>query len=301
MRHILVPLDGSPDGEVILRELPSLLTKETRIELLHVLPELHSPPGESPAVDINLEKMAEVYLENVARRIPAHSVRTSVWRGNAAEEILTASSALHAELIAMTTHARKGLDHLLMGGVAESVVRHSPIPVFLVRPGMHRTPRPIRKILVPIDGSDSSRQILDSVRELAGAGAAEIVLLHVVVPVVITDPVTGFTPIGVPNPVPDPIAVVREDAARLVHEGCRARAEIAQGGAVDQILGYARALDADLIALSASARGGLSRFFLGSVADDVVRLSDCPSLLHRIVPVLGSRTHEAGHHGQEAD
>jgi nucleotide-binding universal stress UspA family protein len=301
MRRILVPLDGSPDGEVILRELPCLLTNETRVELLHVLPELHSPPGESPAVDINLEKMAEVYLENVARRIPAHSVRTSVWRGNAAEEILTASSALHADLIAMTTHARKGLEHLLMGGVAESVVRHSPLPVFVTRPGLHRTPRPLRRILVPIDGSDSSRQILGPVRELTGSAPVEFVLLHVVVPLVITDPVTGFTPIGVPNPVPDPIALVREDAARLAQEGCRARAEIAYGGAVDQILGYARALDTDLIALASSARGGLSRFFLGSVADDVVRLSDCPVLLQRIVPVLGSRTHESGHHGHEAD
>jgi nucleotide-binding universal stress UspA family protein len=301
MRRILVPLDGSPDGEAVLGELACLKTNETQVDLLHVLPELHAPPGESPAVDINLEKIAEIYLENVAKRLSGFTVRTSIWRGTVAEEILNAASTLHADFIAMTTHARNSLDHLFMGGVAQAVVKHSSVPVFLARPGLHRGSPSIRRVLAPIDGSDASRQILSSVRELAASPSAEIVLLHVVVPVVITDPVTGFTPVGVPSPVPDPLAMVREDAARLIHEGYRARAEVAYGGAVDQILGYGRALDADLIALTTTTRNGLSRFFLGSVADDVVRLADRPVLLQRIMPALGVRAHESGHHGHEAD
>ncbi len=299
MRRILLPLDGSPDGEQILTEIPGFCTPDTRIDLLHVLPELHAPPGESPAVDLNLEKIAEVYLENASRRLSGRPVRASVWRGDAAEEILKAASALHSDLIAMTTHARRGLGHLLMGSVAEAVVRESPLPVVLLRPGAGRKPQALHRILVPMDGTEQSRQVLGVVRELAASQSVEIVLLHVVVPIIITDPVTGFTPIGVPNPPLDPVALLREDASRLTHEGFPCRAEVGSGSAVDEILGTARTFDVDVIAMATSASTGLSHFFLGSVADDVVRRADRPVLLQRIVPVLGP--HGPGHHASEAD
>lgn len=301
MRRILLPLDGSPDGEEILSEIPGFCLPQTRIDLLHVLPELHAPPGESPAVDINLEKIAEVYLENVSRRLSGLPVRASVWRGDPAEEILKAAAALRSDLIAMTTHARRSLEHLLMGSVAEAIVRESPLPVLLLRPGAGRKPAAIRRILVPIDGTEPSRQVLGVVRDLASGRPVEIVLLHVVVPVIITDPVTGYTPVGVPNPPVDPVALLREDCARLNREGFRCRAEIATGAAVDEILDFARAFDVDLIAMATSGSGGLSHFFLGSVADDVVRRADRPVLLQRIVPVLGTPPHGSGHRAHESD
>ncbi len=252
-------------------------------------------------MDINLEKIAEVYLENISRRLTGRPVRASVWRGDPAEEILKASAALHSDLIAMTTHARRGLEHLLMGSVAEAVIRESPLPVLLLRPGSGRRPQELRRILVPIDGTESSRQVLGVVRDLAASRAVEIVLLHVVVPVIITDPVTGFTPIGVPNPPVDPVAMLREDAHRLTLEGFRCRCEVANGDAVPHILGYANNFDVDLIAMATSASSGLSHFFLGSVADDVVRRSVRPVLLQRIVPVLGMPPHASGHHAHESD
>lgn len=301
MRRILLPLDGSPDGEEILSEIPGFCLPQTRIDLLHVLPELHAPPGESPAVDINLEKIAEVYLENVARRLAGRPVRASVWRGDPAEEILKAAAALHSDLIAMTTHARRSLEQLLMGSVAEAVVRESSLPVLLLRPGTGHRPTAIKRILVPIDGTEASRQVLGVVRDLAVSRAVEIVLLHVVVPIIITDPVTGYTPVGVPNPPIDPVSLLREDCARLVREGFRCRAEIDTGSAVDHILGYARRFEVDLIAMATSASSGLSHFLLGSVADDVVRRADRPVLLQRIVPVLGTPPHSTGHHAHESD
>jgi nucleotide-binding universal stress UspA family protein len=54
--------------------------------------------------------------------------------GNPAQEIIRAASDSNADLIVMATHGRTGLEHFLLGSVAERVVRESPRPVLTVRP-----------------------------------------------------------------------------------------------------------------------------------------------------------------------
>jgi nucleotide-binding universal stress UspA family protein len=53
---------------------------------------------------------------------------------HSAEDILAVAARLHVDLIAMATHGRTGLAHIVLGSVAEAVVRSSAIPVLLVRP-----------------------------------------------------------------------------------------------------------------------------------------------------------------------
>jgi nucleotide-binding universal stress UspA family protein len=50
--------------------------------------------------------------------------------------ILGAAKDVHADLIVMTTHARAGMERLLLGSVSEGVVHHANVPVLLVRPTM---------------------------------------------------------------------------------------------------------------------------------------------------------------------
>jgi nucleotide-binding universal stress UspA family protein len=50
-----------------------------------------------------------------------------------AQAIIGAATGWHAELLVAGTHGRSGLDHLLMGSVAEGLVRHTPVPIMLVR------------------------------------------------------------------------------------------------------------------------------------------------------------------------
>jgi nucleotide-binding universal stress UspA family protein len=78
---------------------------------------------------------AEEYLAPLAVDLRQHGIRvkTQVRRGPAAEEILRAASESNADLIAMTTHGRTGLGRLLLGSVAETVLRTTPVPVFLMR------------------------------------------------------------------------------------------------------------------------------------------------------------------------
>jgi nucleotide-binding universal stress UspA family protein len=84
---------------------------------------------ESQQIDA-VEYLAALALELRNRGI---RVETRVRRGNPCDEILACARETAADLIAMTTHGRSGLGRLLFGSVAEEVLRHSDIPVFLMR------------------------------------------------------------------------------------------------------------------------------------------------------------------------
>lgn len=66
-------------------------------------------------------------------KLTAAKVHVHVRDGDAFRELLNGASELGSDLIVMGTHGRTGIAHLLIGSVAEKVVRHSPIPVMTVR------------------------------------------------------------------------------------------------------------------------------------------------------------------------
>ena len=79
---------------------------------------------------------AEDYLETVAARLRedgAFGVKTSVWYGAAAPSILEAARMANPDLIMMSTHGRSGIGRLVVGSVAESVLRGTRTPIFLLR------------------------------------------------------------------------------------------------------------------------------------------------------------------------
>ncbi len=78
---------------------------------------------------------ATEYLEDVARRLPANVSSKLVveWSGSAAEAIVDIAKREQAELVVVGTHGRTGLRKLLMGSVAEKVLKSSPVRVVVVR------------------------------------------------------------------------------------------------------------------------------------------------------------------------
>jgi nucleotide-binding universal stress UspA family protein len=110
------------------------------ITLLHVLepiaPQVLDANPKVIVEDVEARtKDAEEYLAPIAAALRAQGVDTSwaIRRGRPAEEILAAAKESGAELIAMATHGRTGIGRLLFGSVAETVLRHAPVPVFMIR------------------------------------------------------------------------------------------------------------------------------------------------------------------------
>jgi nucleotide-binding universal stress UspA family protein len=82
------------------------------------------------------EARAREYLQNVAERLRTQGVEVdiAVAKGEAVERIGARASETGADLIALATHGRTGLSRLVLGSVADKIVRGSKLPVLLVRP-----------------------------------------------------------------------------------------------------------------------------------------------------------------------
>lgn len=140
-KRVLVALDGSPSSEAVLRFLLQIAGPlDMTVMLLRVLEPI--PPSVIEASrHVEVEDVegrrrdAEEYMAPIAAALRAQGVETAweVRRGRPAEEILAAARERGADLIAMATHGRTGLGRLLFGSVAEAVLRHAPVPVFMIR------------------------------------------------------------------------------------------------------------------------------------------------------------------------
>lgn len=159
MKRILVPLDGYRLSEAII-PVAAELARDHDAEL--VLLRALRPQGPTEA-QAEVQERAEEYLSRMARKrrlreLPA--ARWSICCGEPVQAIVDAAVANEVDLIAIATHGRGGLSRVLLGSVAESVVRRAPAPVLLIRGQPSWRPGGIEKILVPLDGSELSEGIL---------------------------------------------------------------------------------------------------------------------------------------------
>jgi nucleotide-binding universal stress UspA family protein len=150
--HLLVALDGSPTAERVLehaealaRAFGSTVTLFRATVAAETLIAETAGTGQSvgevgplldptPILEAEREE-AIAYLDNVAARLKQHNltVMTEHYEGPPADEIVERARALGVSLILMTTHGRSGLARAVFGNVADSVLRHAPCPVLLVR------------------------------------------------------------------------------------------------------------------------------------------------------------------------
>jgi len=142
IRRILHPTDFSERSEAAWKYAELLATTfQAELLLLHVLQEPVAVLPESslavapPAVNMpELIDAAEQGLAKFAVASPARIVERSVQTGPAAEESVRFAGEKTADLIVLGTHGRTGLAHVLLGSVAEKVVRKAPCAVLTVRP-----------------------------------------------------------------------------------------------------------------------------------------------------------------------
>jgi nucleotide-binding universal stress UspA family protein len=158
---ILVSLDGSRASEAVLPEVEKLLRAcPGKVVLLRVGPMIdldvaaqEMEPGVEHASDLPgdeydlLSNATELeirrYLDAIGERLAKTGATplVEVSFSKPADEILFFARHYGADLIAMATHARSGIDRILHGSVAESVLRHMPCPLLLVRTPDEPMPR----------------------------------------------------------------------------------------------------------------------------------------------------------------
>lgn len=140
-RHtILIPLDGSRLAERVLRYLPDLGRPARGVFLLQVIGPGHAGilvRGDDAAAYrsvIEERRRAERYLQVIRRRIARAGIRSRgiVRTGDPVTEIVRCVRVERADLILMSTHGRRGLRRMVLGSVAENVLRRAGVPIFLV-------------------------------------------------------------------------------------------------------------------------------------------------------------------------
>jgi nucleotide-binding universal stress UspA family protein len=302
-RSILVPLDGSVFAE---HALPLALGIARRSGAKLVIARVHVAPF-SPIEDLGglVDRAArdeeQAYLKAVVKQLTdetAAYVQCALLEIPVADSLCEYAKSAGADLIVMTTHRRGPLARAWLGSVADELVRKAPIPILLARP---QEAKPVldhfpvfRRVLVPLDGSSFAEQAVDSAVALGSLTEAEFILVRVIEPMV-----RGGDMEAVMTYPSDPGVVRRLElfhdeekasasaylekvAQRLKSRGHRAetRVVVSEQAAV-ALLDATKQAKADLIALSTHGRRGLSRLFLGSVADKVLRGTSLPILIHR--------------------
>jgi nucleotide-binding universal stress UspA family protein len=288
---ILVPTDGSAGAETAAEHAFSLAAAfDAEVTVLSVVDA--GPVGDAVADRREaLEQAAQESVEAVARNADDElPVRTAVKRGRPYETIREYIDHAGIDLVTMGTHGRTGLDRLLLGSVAERVVRTSPVPVLTARAddgdaegavaGVDST---YESVLVPTDGSEAATAAVEHALAVAERYDATVHVLSVVD----MEALAGASSVGMSVPdVAQDLEAEHEAAAETIADRCERRGieveiRVEQGTPHRAIDRYVDERGIDLVTMGTHGRTGLDRLLLGSVTDRVIRTSSVPVLTVR--------------------
>ena len=145
-KTILVPLDGSSLAEAALAPAMEIAREnDGKLILLRAAVAHTLPMADLTEAQVEAVREAELYLTGAKARAAGGGVTDvdiSVWYGQPVEAIVEATRFRRADLIVMSSHGRSGVRRLVLGSVAESVLRMTTVPVLLIRPGDAPDERP---------------------------------------------------------------------------------------------------------------------------------------------------------------
>ena len=301
---ILVPHDGSSLADTAL-PYASVLTQATgaTLELLRVLEELKPifDAGGRELIWIDpanprAEMASPEILGPAAGRLASEGIqaKTVVRIGDPRHEILAEAATLDRPLILLASHGRGGISRVVMGSVATRVLQMATCPVMLVRareaeeqPGQVS----LKRITVPLDGSALSEKALPYATGLAESLGAKLHLVRVAE--TYRDEVPETPPHIFTSPsyraMLDQFEVLEREAreylegvtARLGSQAITVTWEVLSGDPWRQILRYAERDEPDLIVMTTHGRGGIARWFYGSVSDRLLTSATTPLVLIR--------------------
>jgi nucleotide-binding universal stress UspA family protein len=292
-KRILIPIDGSPVSEHAARlalHFAHQLGADALVVYVMYTPAEDGVPAQTP-----YGKHSQELLEpwpGIGRELGV-KLETKLIQGEGlvvADAIIRTAINQSCDLIAMGTQGREGLERLLLGSVAERVVRRSSVPVLLVRQSVGEVlpSDGFQHILVPVDGSAASNKAIWTANEIAVRLNAELDFLHVVPDIPMMSDPSGLSP-AVYNYEEWARAlqlegerVIANAKAAATAPKVRAASVLASGQRIAQVITEAaRTRQADLIVMGTHGRGGFDRLLLGSVAEGVAHHASVPVMLVR--------------------
>jgi nucleotide-binding universal stress UspA family protein len=239
---------------------------------------LAGPEAYVAARDVACRDLEELKAELKRTRsyVEGEDYHLYLLEGQAAPAILEFARRQRADLIVVGTHGRTGLGKALLGSVAESVFRGSPVPVLTIGPCLRRAApnNSPRNILVAADFTPASEQAVRYASALAREHGSQLTLLHV------------------PNQkeldhAADRERTLQETKNRLAEllrreaDGVPCKICVATGKVVPTILRTADAIEADLLVMGVRPPGAVLGRVMWPHAYEVVRESRCPVLTVR--------------------
>lgn len=302
---ILVPVDGS---DFSARALPVAAELARRTGATIHLALVHDPsayipfvPGEVavPVYDAALVKEQReadrAHLDRAAASLEGTGLRivAKFLEGTVIESLVEYGQQVAAELTVMTTHGRGGFARLRLGSVTTAFLTRATTPVLLVHgaghePGSQPAPvLPTGTLLCALDGSPFSERILPHAAGFADACGMKMALFSVTTPHAV-----AMAPFATEALLADPAVLEQEEQDRVAYLERTAKAcppGTTANGVIDMavaraIFEEANRVGAGAIAVATHGRGGLKRFVLGSVADELIRHSTLPMLVYRPEP-----------------
>jgi nucleotide-binding universal stress UspA family protein len=199
-------------------------------------------------------------------------------------EILAEAGVTGVDLVVMGSHGRTGVRHLLLGSVADAVLRQAACPVLIVPPHAddHPVSVPFKRIVCPVDFSPVSQAAVEFALTLAQEDDAEITLLHSVeIPPELRDYVfPAEIDIDAVHAAAraDALTRLRALVPESAGEFCRVHTEATEGRPHRAVVRLAAEQHADLIVMGAHGRSALARLVFGSNTYAVIRDATCPVL-----------------------
>jgi len=277
--RILVALDGTPASEAALYEVERMALGGASVHFLHVVPMLPLRVDATSVGVMAVHDQALSHLAKLREQMPDVRGLDLIRTGDPADAILQVALEFNIDLIAMGASGQTGVAKRCVGSVTETVERGSQLPVLLIRPGIVRTHKGLRRILVPLDASEDSLSILPTIMNMAIRAEAEVVFLHV--------SQHALSPLPQSRPQPElaasehPMEKLLGLTDRLANSGLDFWQLVAQGDVIEEIVSHAETLEVDLIAMSTLVSKDRESTIVGNAAMAVLERSDRAVLLQR--------------------
>jgi nucleotide-binding universal stress UspA family protein len=290
-QKILIPLDGSETAERVIPYAEEIIARfGGQIILASVSELLHKVAGNFyPAY---VSRIAEQVQNQLKEWSPQKEtwVHSEILFGKPADEILRYSNELDVDIIAMTSRGSTNSGAWPLGSTAEKILRATNRPVLLVRAptsgaGLQQK-KLIKKILVPLDGSQLSEIALPHASALSQNLNAELILVRAIEPDLQSFGVYESRQPQLTHEEKERLksgvlSYLENAAVPLKQSGLKVSTRVDFAHPADFITDFAVENSLDLIVMSTHGETGISRWVLGSVTDKVVHTGDTPVLVVR--------------------